>query len=103
MNGFGIYKYISGAVYTGEWKDNLHQGKGIYEFPDGTVYEGEWKEHKMHGDGCYLDRDGRKWKGQFVEGIYQSKMQKKLKLEKMIRENEATISSEIQTWFNSFF
>lgn len=27
MHGFGIYKYISGAVYSGEWVLNRHEGK----------------------------------------------------------------------------
>lgn len=103
MNGFGVYTYISGAIYTGEWMNNFHHGKGVYEFPDGSVYEGEWKNHKMNGEGCYTDRDGRKWKGEFVEGIYQSKMQKKLKLEKVIKEKEGAITTEIEAWFTNFY
>ena len=86
MDGFGVYKYISGAIYRGDWVANKHQGRGSYEFPDGCLYEGEWKDHKMHGAGVYRDITGRKWKGEFVDGVYQSKMQKKLKYEKMIKQ-----------------
>lgn len=33
MEGYGTYKYTSGAKFTGEWKDNKHHGKGkIYNF-----------------------------------------------------------------------
>lgn len=102
MDGFGIYKYISGAVYTGEWKDSLHHGRGTYEFPDGCVYEGEWQNHKMNGEGEFLDKENRKWKGEFVEGIYQSKAQKKLKYEKFIRKKKAEIEQSIKEFFKSF-
>lgn len=32
MHGFGIYKYISGAVYSGEWVLNRHEGKVLITF-----------------------------------------------------------------------
>lgn len=28
MEGYGTYRYTSGAKYTGEWKANKHHGKG---------------------------------------------------------------------------
>jgi hypothetical protein len=91
MHGFGIYKYISGAVYTGEWVSNKQEGKGTYEFPDGTVYTGEWKNHKMDGEGVFTDKSGRRWPGEYVEGVFQSKIQKKLKYDKMIAQKKAEI------------
>ena len=33
----------NGAVYDGEWKNNLMDGYGKYEWPDGKKYEGEFK------------------------------------------------------------
>jgi hypothetical protein len=30
----------NGAVYTGEWKDGMRDGKGIQEWPDGSRYIG---------------------------------------------------------------
>jgi len=27
MNGYGVYKYTSGAIYSGEWKDGKHHGR----------------------------------------------------------------------------
>ena len=91
MHGFGVYKYISGAIYTGEWVSGKHEGKGTYEFPDGTVYSGEWKNHRMDGEGTFVDKNGRKWHGEFVEGVYQSKIQKKLKYDKMIAQKKVEI------------
>lgn len=29
MDGYGIYKYTSGAIYSGEWKDGKHHGRVI--------------------------------------------------------------------------
>lgn len=102
MEGYGVYKYISGAIYRGEWYNNKHEGYGYYEFPDGCLYEGEWKEHKMHGAGVYRDITGRKWKGEFVEGLFQSKMQKKLKYEKMLNKRLQEIENSCSVFFNGF-
>ena len=55
MEGDGIYRYKSGAIYSGSWKNNLHHGLGRYSFFDGCVYEGEWLEHKMNGEGVFID------------------------------------------------
>ena len=33
MHGYGVYKYTSGAVYSGEWKNNQHEGRvNFYSF-----------------------------------------------------------------------
>jgi len=29
MEGYGVYKYTSGAIYSGEWKDGKHHGKVV--------------------------------------------------------------------------
>jgi hypothetical protein len=76
MQGEGTYRYKSGAVYSGQWLSNKHHGIGRYCFDDGQVYEGEWVNHKMHGDGVFIDKEGNKWEGIFVDGVFQSKMQK---------------------------
>ena len=30
MEGYGIYKYTSGAIYSGEWKDGKQHGRVIF-------------------------------------------------------------------------
>ena len=79
MNGYGVYKYTSGAIYSGEWKDGKHHGRvtfinkpkqGTYEFPDGTLYEGEFYNHKMHGEGCYTDKNGTRSEGKHKITIF---------------------------------
>lgn len=32
----------NGAVYIGEWKNGLRDGKGTQIWPDGSKYEGDW-------------------------------------------------------------
>ena len=102
MHGFGIYKYISGAVYTGEWAHNLQEGKGTYEFPDGTLYSGEWKKHRMDGEGLFTDKNGTNWQGEFVEGVFQSKIQKKLKYDKMITQRKTEIEKAARGFLTNF-
>lgn len=102
MDGFGIYKYISGAVYSGEWVNNKHEGSGTYEFPDGTVYSGTWKNHRMDGEGTFQDKNSRRWNGVFVEGVFQSKIQKKLKYEKMITQKREEIEKAARSFLTQF-
>jgi len=82
MHGYGKYQYPSGAVYTGQWTAGSMHGTGKMVYADGTSYEGEWCNNQMHGEGCYVDSDQTNWEGIFVNGSYESKIQKKLKAEK---------------------
>lgn len=50
-NGYGIYCYINGDTYEGEWRDHVRHGKGTYICKDGTKYIGQWRKGKMHGSG----------------------------------------------------
>lgn len=54
------------------------------ENTDGTGYKGEWLNGMMHGEGCYTDLDKIKWEGIFINGGYDSKIQKRIKEEKII-------------------
>ena len=44
MDGEGTYKWATGRVYTGSWKNGNMHGNGIYEWPDGRIYQGEFLE-----------------------------------------------------------
>ena len=48
------------------------------QYPDGSSYEGALHNNLMHGEGVYTDAEGIRWEGIFVDGGYESKMQKKL-------------------------
>lgn len=78
MHGYGVYRYLSGAIYEGEWKENKQSGQGTYHFPNGAKYVGQWENHKMNGKGCYTDTDGATWEGIFIDGTFDSTIQKRL-------------------------
>jgi len=82
MHGYGRYQYTSGAIYTGQWCEGMMHGQGKMVYADGTSYEGEWRQNLMHGEGIYIDCDKTAWDGIFVDGSFESKIQKKLKAEK---------------------
>ncbi len=42
-------------------------GKGIYQWIDGSYYNGEWKADKMNGKGTYRSVDGV-----ITEGIFEN-------------------------------
>lgn len=46
MNGLGRLEHPSGAVYEGEFKDNMFHGTGTYTFPNGAKYIGNFNENK---------------------------------------------------------
>ncbi len=48
------------------------------KYADGSSYEGQWDANVMHGDGVYVDSDQVRWEGIFVNGTFESKIQKKL-------------------------
>ena len=59
---------ISGATYTGEWKDNLMSGQGVLAGPDGFNYVGQFKAGKLHGQGRFTVINSRvAYVGQFKD------------------------------------
>lgn len=56
----------NGAVYTGEWKNGMRDGKGVQLWPDGSKYEGEWLEDKANGKGKLVHADGDIYDGSWV-------------------------------------
>ena len=46
MHGRGTLKHSSGALYEGEFKDNMYHGAGTYTFPDGSIYKGQFHENR---------------------------------------------------------
>ena len=46
--------YVNGDEYTGEWSNNLHEGKGTYKWKKtGAIYDGDFKAGKRCGFGTY--------------------------------------------------
>lgn len=59
----GIYTWVDGRKYEGEWQNNSMHGRGIYTWKNGRKYEGEYMHDKKHGFGIYSWTDGRKYEG----------------------------------------
>lgn len=67
MNGKGIFRYINGDVYEGEFIKDRKKGKGIFRYINGDIYEGEYSNDKCKGKGIYKYKDGRYYEGEFLE------------------------------------
>lgn len=78
MHGMGAYKYASGNEYSGCWVNGHMNGHGKMTYADGSSYDGQWTDNLMNGEGVYIDSDKITWTGIFVNGQYDSKIQKKL-------------------------
>lgn len=53
INGFGTFKWESGAIHTGYFVNGNRQGYGFYTFVNGDKYIGEWQNNERHGFGVY--------------------------------------------------
>lgn len=102
MHGFGTYKYLSGNIYEGSWEKGKMSGKGVMQFADGSKYDGEWADNLMHGVGEYDDPDGVHWEGIFINGTFQSKIQKKLHAEKELKDKMAMYEEGVKELFTKF-
>lgn len=63
----------SGAVYTGDYENNLRNGEGKMTFSSGNVYDGSWKAGKENGYGVYTWKDNdtyREYRGDWKDGEY---------------------------------
>ena len=72
------------------------------QYPDGSSYEGAWHNNLMHGEGIYTDAEGIRWEGIFVDGGYESKMQKKLQAEKIIKEKRRQYEEKARSFYQAF-
>lgn len=89
-NGYGVYTWTNGNVYTGEWKDDKREGTcrlvyaaggvyegtysqgqkdghGTYTWEDGGFYDGEWKENKRSGKGTMAYANGNVYEGEWSD------------------------------------
>ena len=50
--GYGVYHYVNGDRYEGEWKEHQRHGQGTYYYAEtGSKYVGLWRKGKMTGHG----------------------------------------------------
>lgn len=56
----------------------------------------------MHGNAVYVDKDNITWQGIFVEGQFDSKIQKKLQAEKALKDKVSGFEQSCQGFFSEF-
>ena len=60
--GRGIFIWVDGSQYDGNFISNVINGHGEYVWSDDRKYVGNWKNNKMDGVGEFTWPDGRKYK-----------------------------------------
>ena len=67
-NGRGIITYSSGLIYDGEWKNGVKDGKGKYYLTKDKkdIYEGDFKNGKAEGYGKSDYSNGDRYEGQYL-------------------------------------
>ncbi|MBQ8289679.1 MAG: hypothetical protein IJY01_02255 [Clostridia bacterium] len=68
--GEGDMRFTSGDRYTGRFKDGVRNGFGIYYFASGDVYSyaGDYLNGRKEGYGTLVYRNGDRFEGYFKEG-----------------------------------
>jgi len=67
--GVIVRKFSDGSRYEGSIQGRLREGFGIYYFVNGDIYAGEWKNDKFSGRGVCLMANGERYEGMLVEGL----------------------------------
>jgi hypothetical protein len=62
-----VFTWVSGDVYSGEWKKNKKEGHGVRLFSTGDVYRGEYKGDKKHGFGVFTFGSGAVYRGEYKD------------------------------------
>ena len=68
--GLGVYVYIDGSKYEGEFNNGKLHGQGTWFYPDGEKYIGGFKNNYSHGLGTIYHLDGTKTNGEWVNGEF---------------------------------
>ena len=65
---FGVYEFLEGMRYTGEWKEGLPWGKGMEVFAGGLTVEGSFDAGQKHGECTITYPSGEVFKGACQKG-----------------------------------
>lgn len=68
QNGRGTLLLSNGAVYTGQFQQQLPHGTGVCDYPDGSRYSGQWTNGQQHGQGTIIYPNGTARTGRWVKG-----------------------------------
>ncbi len=68
-NGKGVYRWLDGSIYEGEYKNDMRHGKGRFMWANGETYSGDYRNDERTGKGVYLWPDGSRYEGDFLSGM----------------------------------
>jgi len=74
-------------------------GQGTMKNQDGTSYTGSYQDNMMHGHGTYIDLDKVMWSGIFINGCFDSKIQRRLAVEKEIEDKVSAYETKAKCFF----
>lgn len=78
-NGRGIFAYLDGSRYEGQFEENFPDGQGIFYYPNGDQYMGEFVRGLKHGKGKIKYANGKIKSGQWREGEFLTSQSKPTK------------------------
>ena len=67
-NGTGIYRWMDGSFYEGEYQEDKRHGKGRFLWANGESYIGAYLKDERTGKGIYHWPDGSFYEGDFLSG-----------------------------------
>ena len=72
-HGIGEFHYkLEQMIYSGEYKNDLREGKGKLSSIDGTyTYVGDWQDNMMQGNGILYSSKIGKYKGTFYKNYFE--------------------------------
>lgn len=77
-------------------------GEGSMKNQDGTSYTGSYQDNMMHGHGTYVDLNKVMWSGIFINGRFDSRIQRRLAVEKEIEDKVSAYETKAKSFFVQF-
>ena len=68
LHGYGKLYWSGGNIYQGNWKKDVRHGYGKMTWSNGDVYEGNYKDDVPHGYGKITWSNGDVYEGNWYEG-----------------------------------
>ena len=68
QSGYGIFNYVTGETYEGEWRNGKPGPRGTHTYMLGTTYVGEWREGTPNGQGTTTWPNGDVYVGEHWAG-----------------------------------
>ena len=78
MHGQGVYQWVDGRRYVGQYRNDKKEGFGVYYWLDGRRYEGEWQDGKRNGPGKMIYPDGTEKHGYWVDDKRDTETEKRI-------------------------